>query len=483
MTASAKKPSFAATAIIALLAASALLMWLPALHVPLWGDDYVFLLQARTANAAGLPWWSDFLPSSPVRFWRPLSQEGYWRLMLALTGGNAVALHAGNFLLHLLASLAVGLLAWRTALACQWPRASRIGVLAGVIHGGLAMHLLPLHWVAAANNSMLVLFSSLALAAWIDAPCRDGLRRVLLLVAVPPLLALALLCKESAVLTPLLMVVLGLFCGRQRWRVGEIATLAACLLLVAIWLVLDRRFTADTDASYTLELGANVLRNGVSFIAWMLNVPREAIRLAMTGSLLPALAWSALAALPMLAACTLAVRGQQHTLSPRQWLGVAVFAGLAYGPYFLFSWNSYAYYAAVAAILPAIVLARLGAAHPRLWLIAALLALSAWSAVSGTRHVSQPGLIARAQWGEHLLRQLEQQPPEAPLWVATGDEQRFYAIGQAGLAWRLGIAPSAIHPVRHCPAKAARCLVIDDHGKWHWRDATGTAGTATKQQP
>ena len=273
-------------------------------------------------------------------------------------------------------------------------------------------------------------------------------------------------------LTPLLMVVLGLFCDRLRWRGGDIATLLACTLLVAIWLVLDRRFTAHTDAAYTLELGGNVVRNGLSFAAWMINVPREAVRMVMTGGIMPALAWVSLTALPMLAACVLALWQRHRRLSPRQWLGLALFAGLAYGPYFLFSWNSYAYYAAISAILPAIVLARLGADHPRLWLIAALLALSSWSAVSGTRHAAQPGLIARAQWGEQLLQQLEQQAPHAPLWVVPGDEQRFYAVGKAGLAWRLGIKPAEIHLVRRCPAKARRCLLIDDHGDWRWQPAT-----------
>lgn len=71
---------------VAALALSTLLMWLPARHTPFWGDDYVFLLKAHAANLSTAPWWSDFWPQTPVRFWRPLSQEGYWRLMDVLFG-------------------------------------------------------------------------------------------------------------------------------------------------------------------------------------------------------------------------------------------------------------------------------------------------------------------------------------------------------------------------------------------------------------
>lgn len=36
---------------------------------------------------------------------------------------------------------------------------------------------------------------------------------------------------------------------------------------------------------------------------------------------------------------------------------VVLFTGVAYGPYFLLSWNSYVYYAAIAMVLPMIALA------------------------------------------------------------------------------------------------------------------------------
>lgn len=478
MTSIARNPSSVARTAIALLAVSALLMWLPALRTPFWGDDYVFLLEARASNLAATPWWSEFLPASPLRFWRPLSQEGYWRLMEACFGGTAFAMHAASLALHILASACVGMLALRMAQACEWSHARRTAVLAGVMYAALAMHMLPVHWAAAANNSMLTLFTALALYAWLGALCARGMRRGVLLCVVPILLVLALLTKESAVLIPLLMVVAGVFSGRLQWQRGSVAALVACGLVIAGWLFLDARFTANRDAAYTLTLGSNVIRNSASFLAWMTNTPRESLRMAIVGERGPALAWIAITALPMLLAWCVALCRCQSSLSRRQWLALALFALIAYAPYFLLSWNSYAYYAAISAILPVVALAHLSVDNSRIWAITALLALSSWAAVAGTRHVAQPGLIARAQWGENLLQQLEKQPLRVPLWVETRDEQRFYAVGTAGLAWRLDIDPAAIHLTTQCPAHARHCLVIDEDGRWHWREIAADQAVA-----
>ena len=147
------------------------------------------------------------------------------------------------------------------------------------------------------------------------------------------------------------------------------------------------------------------------------------------------------------------------------------FAILAYGPYFLFAWNSYEYYAAIAAILPVIALARCVAADGLALAIAALIAFSSWIGVEGTRRLDHPGLIGRARWAESTLQALERQSaPATPLHVSVADEQRFYAIGAWGLAWRLGIPLQSIGIARECPTTGP-CLVIDDQGVVRWREA------------
>jgi hypothetical protein len=456
----------------ALLAASALLMWLPALQTPFWGDDYAFLHAAHATNAAGAPWWSDFWPSSPPRFWRPLSQEGYWRWIDASLGGNAYAAHMVSLALHVLATLGVALFAFRLARACRWSHAGRIAALAGAVYGALTMHLLPVHWAAAANNAMLTLFTTLLLAAWVSARDATHAWRTVLLASLPLWLALALLSKESAALTPALMLVVAAFVVVRRLDRGELLAWLACVAVVAFWLSLRSRFTANTDASYDLSVGSNVVRNAASFVAWLLNVPREAMRMAVAGERMQGLAWIAATALPMLAAWAIAGWRGRTLLTRAQWGCVVLFAGLAYAPYFLFAWNSYEYYAAIAVILPVVVLARCVAVDGFAALaIAALIAVSSWIAVEGTRRLDHPGLIGRAHWAAATLQALEGQPIATPLHVSVADDQRFYAIGQMGLAWRLGIAPEQIQVARECPSSGT-CLIIEQDGRWRWRQAS-----------
>ena len=100
---------------------------------------------------------------------------------------------------------------------------------------------------------------------------------------------------------------------------------------------------------------------------------------------------------------------------------------------------------------------------------AALIAFSSWIGVEGTRRLDHPGLIGRARWAESTLQALERQSaPATPLHVSVADEQRFYAIGVWGLAWRLDVPLERITVARECPTTGT-CLVIEDDGRWHWR--------------
>src|SRR5699024_6105984 len=148
------------------------------LHTPLWGDDYTFLLKARAAQTAGLPWWSEFWPATPVRFWRPLSQGGYWRVMLIVFGGTPLAMHVASLCLHAIAAAGVGVCAWCLARACGWSRARPTAWLVAVTYGALSVHMLPVYWASAANNSMLTLFSAMSLAAWLASGLTHGARRL-----------------------------------------------------------------------------------------------------------------------------------------------------------------------------------------------------------------------------------------------------------------------------------------------------------------
>ncbi|MFT4257092.1 MAG: hypothetical protein QM599_09075 [Pseudoxanthomonas sp.] len=462
------KPARADAIAFVLLCVLAALLWLPALLTPYWGDDYLYLYGAHAANAAQESWLRTFWPASPLQFWRPLSQEAWWRVVDAAFAGNVLAAHVANLLFHLLAAAGVGVLARTLALACAWEAPRRVGLLAGGVYAILALGLLPVHWASAANNPLLVLFTTLALAAWLHAAQTQGAGRMVGFAVMLVLFALSLLVKESAVLTPALLVLVSFFAG-LRWRRGEMIAFAASLAVAALWLALRSQVTENSTAQYGFVFGGNLLRNAASLCAWLLNVPREALRMLATGEVKAGALWAAACALPMVAAWVLALRGGSSRLALKQWGAVAAFVLLAYAPYFPLAWNSYAYYAAVAAILPAIALARLLQGRGVAVLAALLIGASSLLAVEGTRRLDHPGLIGRARWAEAVLRELETKNVRAPLHLSVDDDQRFYAIGQHGLAWRLHLRPEDIARVEACTAQTPNCLRIEADGSWSLR--------------
>jgi hypothetical protein len=460
------RASFTAAAFLLLLNG---LIWLPALQTPFWGDDYLFLQGARAANLSGESWLAPFWPEDPVKFWRPLSQESYWRVVDLAVAADAWKAHLLNLCLLILASCGVGVLGATIARTCEWTDPLGTGVLGGLLYGSLAIHLLPVHWVSAANSSLLALLTALALAAWISAPGAGRVARPLLLAGMLLLLAAALLSKESAVMTPLLMLALSLFVApRARPERIEWAFWIACWVIVAVWLAARSTLTGAADAQYQLTIGANLIRNLMSLFAWLLNVPRESMRLIVSDQPALGASWAIAVALLMLGAWAIAAWSMRHGMRGRQMLAAVAFIFIAYGPYFPLAWNSYAYYAAVAAILPAIIMAR-GLVGSRFAVAGVVLAgLSSLIAVQGTRWLEHPGLIGRAHWAESTFNALEQEKIKGPLLVRRADEQRFYAMGAAGLAWRLGIDPSQVVVVETCPDSADRCLSIDADGLWSW---------------
>ena len=466
-TGSAMRPERSDLLVMAVLLVSAVVIWLPALWTPFWGDDYVFLQAARAANLAGQPWTETFWPLQPELFWRPLSQTAWWRVVEGVLQGDVLVAHSILLVLQLMAALGVGVLGLAVARVAGWPSPWAVAGLSAGFYGVLAVSLLTVHWVAAANSPLLVLSSTLLLASWLAASRAAAGRCLLLLALVPCLLTVALLTKESAILMPVLMLLLSRFSG-ARLRRGEWGVLAVSVAVAVVWLMLRSKATLPPAPQYAYVFGGNLVKNGASFGAWLLNVPREALRMIATGELLRGAGWALLAALPMLLSWALAAsKGGWARINHRQWGLLAVFAVVTYAPYFPLVWNSYEYYAAISAILPAIVLARLLQGRRIALVAAGLMALSCWVSVAGTRWLDHPGLIGRARWAETSLQQLAGQQLKAPLWVIVADEQRFYAVGAHGLAWRLELPLEQVHVVETCPTRGSgTCLQMDAEGRW-----------------
>jgi hypothetical protein len=453
----------------AALGAFAVALWWPALSTPFWGDDYVFLQSAFASRLSGEPWWTPFWPQVRYQFWRPLGHETYWRFVEAVLDGDPWRAHALNFSLWAIGCACVGMLAAQVGSAMRWERAGLGGALTAAVYAAWAVHFTPMHWTSSGDSLLILLWSALALCAWVRSPSCGRWARAAMCIALPLLQALALFSKESAVLLPPLMLCLTAFTW-DRMRPGrqEIAAWATCCALVVVWLVLRPRYVSQAPAEYALLVGANVPRNIASLAAWTLNVPREALRMAFTGRPASGVAWALAALLPMALFAWLAGTQLVGRMSKRQACGAAAFFVIAYAPYFFLAWQSYEYYAQVAMIAPAILLARGAMLSPRPALALCMLALSSAIAVEGSRAIGYPGLIGRARWAEEQLVALaaDQDATGAAearvsaLRVQVANEHEFYAIGRAGLAWRLGIPEGELAIQEGCQSAMDELLVF-----------------------
>ena len=100
-----------------------------------------------------------------------------------------------------------------------------------------------------------------------------------------------------------------------------------------------------------------------------------------------------------------------------------------------------------------------------------LLCISSTLSIQLSRMVDYPSLLGRAVWGEQQIQQLEQRVViPNPLAVKIHNQHRFYAIGVAGLSWRLDIPMANIHLTDQCVANAHEILEEDGAGNFYWRD-------------
>lgn len=452
-----------------LLISFALLLYLPSLFTPFWGDDYVFLQQARTSRLNAESWWLAFYSPSELGFWRPLSMDTYFRWIETYLGANVFYAHVANFFLWILASAGVGFFSWAFAGAMKWKSRNWLALMAAAVYGIHSAHFLPVHWIAAVNSSILVLWASIALGVWVLAPQSNFPIRVFLCVSLPVIQLLALLSKESSILIPFLLLAVSSF-GWHHFKISrwEISAWIMCMITCAVWFCFYRKLSGSHPDGYGLKAGINVIRNFLSLSAWLLNVPREALRLMLTGREFVGLLWAAVVAIPMLGFIYLSVL--KLKLSILQCSAVLIFVVLAYGPYFLLAGQSYEYYAAVALIFPVVIIAYGLQTSEKKMLAVILLLISSALSIQISRMLDYPSLLGRAEWGEKQLQRLESGAVTNPVLVHLNNPHRFYAIGTAGLSWRLGVPFSNVYVVDHCDDQQK--TLVDDPvtGDLSWRN-------------
>lgn len=184
--------------------AIACLLYWPATHFGfLWDDaDYVVGQQALASwDQAWTSAWSAYLQGSRVYF-RPLPILSL-ALDLVPNGGAAAAAHLTNVLLHATNSALVAVLGYRLGIhLARSPRSSPlVGAFAGVLYAGHPALIQTAAWISCRFDLLLTFFALCFLLA--DGLLANSPRQRIATLAL--LFLLAALCKETAVVLPLML--------------------------------------------------------------------------------------------------------------------------------------------------------------------------------------------------------------------------------------------------------------------------------------
>ena len=441
--------------LLALCAAGFLvLFWFQTLNVPYWQDDYSFLLNARDAQLAHKPWYSSFFPETKVPFWRPVGMGIYWRFVETALGGNAQAAHVTNIVLLVFSAAAVG---WfvSTLLDRLYPGKDSItaGLGSAFLYGVHSSHFLPVAWASAANDSICVLFSALALRFWIVVSTGKRRREVIAAPLVIIFFIMALLSRDIAFVLPALGLLLSLWLTSRQYKPPATAWVVGllCIAIALVWLQLRNYFTAPVSEAYEFRVGANIIRNTFCMILFFFNTPFEALRYfffvkASFGTAL----WGCSCFVLQVAAFGMLLRGARDQLGMKGIIILGAFFVIGCAPFFLLSINCYPYYISIGLFVYAIIA---GLAVLRERMLPAVLVLAIFSSMLstlGNYFFDSPSHIGRALWTERQLvrlqamRDIQPQLFSRPLSIVVEDNHKFEGFRAAGLAYRLGLERDSI---------------------------------------
>lgn len=428
-------------------AAAALLLMvlnLPFLWVPFWQDDFGFLYHAAAGDL-----WERFVATAGAGvFYRPASIPAYWAITGIFLGGHPVGAHLLSLLLFGTVVFLAGMLGERiwSAAAVKGLAPRREGsFFAGLLFGGSAAFFLPLAWASASQETIALIWALLALHCWVASLQEESWRARSAAMAFS---LAAFASKEGMIVLPALFAVLALLLGHspRSWAPGAGLAAAAAVL----WLAVRGAMAAPPEegSTYALQLGANVMRNGIALGAFSLNVPREALRLVVEERSFSAAAGAGAIALASAAALLPLVLATGRAFGKRTWL-LAGWWLAALCPYFLLRWNCYAYYVLLG-LVPLVVL---GAAVPRIGRIgksaAAIWVAAGITSLVWSRHAPYPAPVARAQAihpTASALRAMRADVPQGLVLIdATGAEKDLATLGWTrGLALHLGISQDRV---------------------------------------
>jgi hypothetical protein len=450
------------------------IFWSQAIQVPFWQDDYIFLLNARTARLQNISWFSAFLPENKMPFWRPISIDIYWRFVETFLKGHSQLAHLMNVLLILASAAAVG---WFVATLLKFLVVNRdykmAGVLSAFLYGIHASHFIPVAWVAGANDSISVLFSALTLRYWIIVSYEKGTGDKYAFIMLYICFIMALLSKEIAFVLPFLGFLLTIWLWPQiKPSRSSFVILIFCLFISSLWLIIHERFTTPTIPEYEFTFGSNILRNAFSLFLFFFNTPREALRLFIVQSSINAAIWGAVSFILQIAAFCMLALNAYYPFKRRDIFILLVFFVIGCAPFFLLAWNCYEYYVSIGLFAYAIIVG-LSNHKTKVFLIAIFIAvLSSTISTVGNYFLDYPSVMGRAHWAEKQLSRIVAMQNMQPqyfsgfLYIQVENYHKFLGFGVDGLAYRLGIDKKnviIINPNDLVPSNRT-VLVVPAHG-------------------
>ncbi len=222
-------------------------------------DDALYVVE-NPAVSGDAPVWSSPLGNPRQGLWRPLTVLSF--RMQWENEFSPRALHAGNIVLHVLASLLVLLLARRLQFG------STAAAIAGLLFAVHPVHAESVAWVTGRAELLATVFVLISWCAWTSSG--RGAVAVSLLA-----LACAGLSKENAFAAPALFVLTDLALKRRPMPWGRVALMGATVIgvfslrLVALPQLLpaDGPFT-DTGFGGRLVVALNILGSALRLLVW-----------------------------------------------------------------------------------------------------------------------------------------------------------------------------------------------------------------------
>lgn len=403
-----------------------------ALRLPFFADDYLFLDQVRHRSLFEV-----LAAPDPIgNFFRPFGRQFYFWGLSRLTAQSSIAFHAVNLglffaILVLLFSLARRLAGLRAA---------------AIATAFLALHYaadVPVRWVSGSQD--LIAVAGALLALWLLARGR-GLWAALALF-------LALLSKETVVLTPLLGILV-VRRGGEPWRASARRAwplFAGAVAWALLYVAMSSRHRAGSEAAHdpVVAIAALVHLLQVTIGAeWRKDAPTRFLHLdpaslvAMVAALFVVLvaalrAWGGAAARREPRAGR-AAKGRDRGAPSRPSKARAVPAGATPsnqpGRAALALWTGAAW--ALAGALPVAVVASIWSAYFYLFALCGV-ALALGGLAARLPRVVALALVALLAWGSENGRQLDEFFTGPGAWSAESHVNRFYIDRAMGRIQRL----------------------------------------------